>query len=54
VLVVERNDTGRRGLALRRRGHPGSGVAVGPGRNAAIAICQDRGIAFRGIVYGKG
>lgn len=34
--------------------HPGSGVTMGPGRNAAIAICQDKGIAFPGVVYGKG
>jgi phytoene dehydrogenase-like protein len=34
--------------------HPGAGVTMGPGRNAAIAICQDKGIAFPGMVYGKG
>ena len=34
--------------------HPGSGVTMGPGRNAAIAICKDRGIAFPGKIYGTG
>ena len=33
--------------------HPGSGVTMGPGRNAAIAICKDRGIAFPGRFSGR-
>ncbi len=32
--------------------HPGSGVTMGPGRNAAMAICRDRGLTFPGRVYG--
>jgi len=28
--------------------HPGSGVSMGPGRNAAQAICQDLGLPFPG------
>ena len=28
--------------------HPGSGVSMGPGRNAARAICDDLGIGFPG------
>ena len=34
--------------------HPGSGVTMGPGRNAAIAICKDRRLAFPGKLLGPG
>jgi phytoene dehydrogenase-like protein len=28
--------------------HPGSGVSMGPGRNAAQAVCDDLGLRFPG------
>ena len=34
--------------------HPGAGVTMGPGRNAAEAICADLGIAFPGRRLGAG
>ncbi len=33
--------------------HPGAGVSMGPGRNAAIAICEDRGLPFPGRTFAK-
>jgi phytoene dehydrogenase-like protein len=32
--------------------HPGSGVSMGPGRNAAAAICADLGLGFPGTAPG--
>jgi beta-carotene ketolase (CrtO type) len=29
--------------------HPGSGVSMGPGHNAAKAVCDDLGLAFPGV-----
>jgi phytoene dehydrogenase-like protein len=33
--------------------HPGAGVSMGPGRNAAAAICRDLGLAFPGKVFAR-
>jgi phytoene dehydrogenase-like protein len=33
--------------------HPGAGVSMGPGRNAAAAICRDLGIAFPGKTFAR-